>query len=288
MSANAIDLTTIAEARGYMGLVGQQAGGPVVQTSIALAITAGVQIVTPETMANISVNMALLIDSGTAAEYVLVTAISGTTFTASFALNHAAGAQVSDQTDAVLQTMITSASEMFLDRTGFASMNSVGTFDEFYDGNGNATLMLRQNPIVAVTGVFIGTVSVQQSTSALLPGWVIDPSLKAIRLRNGGGGVYGVPFTFAQYAAYQSGWTTYGFPRGILNVEVQYTAGYSAVPFDVNDKVTQLVAVNYKRRSWIDQMTQALQGAGTTTFHKWIWPPEVEDCIRRYQRRSQS
>ena len=64
-------------------------------TSISTAIAAGTQTVQPGSMTNISFGSSLSVDGGTSQETVTVTAITPTTFSANFAINHAAGAAVS-------------------------------------------------------------------------------------------------------------------------------------------------------------------------------------------------
>src|ERR1700678_2509946 len=67
---------------------------PEVNTSVALAISAGTQTVTPGSMTNVVVGGFLAVDTGANYEIVAVTAASAGTFTAAFALSHAAGTVV--------------------------------------------------------------------------------------------------------------------------------------------------------------------------------------------------
>jgi hypothetical protein len=67
---------------------------PEVNTSIAAAVSAGTQTVTPASMSNIELGILLAIDTGANREIVMVTAVTGTTFTATFASSHAAGVNV--------------------------------------------------------------------------------------------------------------------------------------------------------------------------------------------------
>src|SRR6185312_6424045 len=71
---------------------------PTIATSIASSVTAGTQTVTPASMANITLAQSLLIDSANPAltEVVLVTAVTSTTFTATFANSHGTGALVAN------------------------------------------------------------------------------------------------------------------------------------------------------------------------------------------------
>lgn len=70
-------------------------GAAVVSTSLQTAITGtGSQTATPVSTAGMLVGQTLAIDTGNAFEEVVVTAVTGTTFTASFTKTHPAGVQV--------------------------------------------------------------------------------------------------------------------------------------------------------------------------------------------------
>lgn len=56
-------------------------------------------------------------------------------------------------------------------------------------------------------------------------------------------------------------------------------------PPDVVLAATQMVAVNYRRKSWIDQKSQAMaHGAGTVSYRDWELPPEVRSVMVAYTR----
>jgi hypothetical protein len=68
-------------------------------------------------------------------------------------------------------------------------------------------------------------------------------------------------------------------------VQISYTA--TGVPYDIEMAVRQMVAVNYKRRSWIDQSSQMMaNGAGSIAFRSWEMPPEVASVMEQYRRRA--
>jgi hypothetical protein len=280
---NAIDLTTLAAVRGYLGLTPASGGSPVVATSIAAAIPAGAQTVTPATMANINAGSVLLIDTGSSAEYVAVTSITGTTFTATFALAHSTPpVPVTDVTDSILASMITGASQYWLTRTGKASLNSVGSYSERYDGSGSRRQFLRNTPILSVSSLqFVlggAAVTISPSPDAVQPGFVIDQGGKSLAL---------IGYPLGSWTGIGIGWPRIDrFPEGVQNIAVSYTAGFASTPFDVMDKVTQQVAVNYKRTSWIDQASQVLNESGTASYRSWEVPPEVERVIQAYTRRA--
>ena len=77
-----------------------------INTSVAAAIAAGAQTVTPLSMAGINVGSQLTIDTGVNQEIVNVTAVTATTFTATFGLAHAAGSGVQGLTGTQGATII--------------------------------------------------------------------------------------------------------------------------------------------------------------------------------------
>ena len=113
-------------------------------------------------------------------------------------------------------------------------------FNEWYSGNGSFQMFLRQTPIQSVQALTIGNVAMNQSTAFGVMGWAISGDGKSLQLRPGSGG-------FADLNAFGM-WSTFGGPRfvkGILNINVQYTAGFHGTPADIQLACTQMVALNY-------------------------------------------
>ena len=77
---------------------------PVVNTTVAAAISAGTQTVTPGSMASIYTGALLIVGTGASQEVVTVTATTSTTFTAVFANSHGGGTAVTGATFPVAQT----------------------------------------------------------------------------------------------------------------------------------------------------------------------------------------
>ena len=170
-------------------------------------------------------------------------------------------------------------------------LNSVvANISETYDGPGSARLFLRIRPIVSVQSLSVDGISIPASISVTSPGFVIDGSGKSLAIRSGfggpgPGGALTVGFAYLRNRQ-RSSWF---FSEGIQNVAVTYSAGYSATPPDIEMAVRQMVAVNYKRRQWIDQRTQMMaQGAGSIQFRDWEMPPEVRSVMDHYRRRAWS
>lgn len=181
--------------------------------------------------------------------------------------------QVNTAEDNNIQMCITAASFYWLGATGRSSQD--GTlpatsplvqpvqFSETYDGHscGKQRMFVRNTPIVSVQSLTIDGVTVPASLSPTGCGYVIDSSRKSIALR----GHY--------------------FRSGFQNVAIQYTAGYNFCPPDIQLATLQMVAVNYKRRKWIDQKSQSMaNGAGTISYRDWELPPEVVTVINGYSR----
>src|SRR5574340_485552 len=165
-------------------------------------------------------------------------------------------------------------------------------YNETYDGNGTARLFLRNWPIVSVEALTIGPLVIPQSTAWNVPGWVIDGSAKSLSLRGGGGGrmqgVLTIGFSFGP-SPYWGG-TGYRFgtgdPSDVQAVNVQYTAGFPTVPFDLEMTARKVVALNYKRKAWIGQKSQAMAaGAGTVVYGQWEMDPDCMRVIEHYKRR---
>lgn len=192
--------------------------------------------------------------------------------------------------DQVIQDAITAFSAYVLHLTGRGNadgsipaaspFNSVVSYDEFYDGNGNDTLPLRNWPIVTVTSVNDSGSAIPASTSISTPGYVIDQTKKFLVLRYGGT-LYSAPYRYRGPAYSCRGWTL-----GTQNVEIAYTAGFAATPFDLEMMARKVVSLNYKRRQNIGQKSQQMMnGAGTISFGDWEMMPDDKRVIDYYTAR---
>lgn len=184
--------------------------------------------------------------------------------------------------DGILQLLISSFSRYVLNRTGQQSFTTVNAYTEIYDGNNGTRLFLRNYPIVSVSSLLVGATTVPQSLGLTLSGWYIDPSLKSLALRRNSYG-HQTPTSIIWSGMFQ---------RGQGNIQVSYTAGFTSVPFDLQQAVMSVVAIQYSRKDWLDLASKTLSSGagatGTTTYRSWARPPEVEDVINYYAKRSMS
>jgi hypothetical protein len=158
--------------------------------------------------------------------------------------------------------------------------NSVVSYDEFYDGNGNNILPLNNWPIVAVSSVNDSGLALSPSNGLTGAGYVIDQSKKFLVLRCGGSaypqrsGRYGSPYN------YRAGWSL-----GTQNIEVKYTAGFAATPFDLEMMARQVVSRTYKSRQAIGQKTQAMAAGAGTIVWNWDMSDQDKKVIQYYMAR---
>jgi hypothetical protein len=200
----------------------------------------------------------------------------------------------SSNEDQIVQDAITAFSNYVLNFTGRGNadgsvpstspFNAVVSYDEFYDGNGNDRLLLRNWPIVTVTSVKDSGVTIPASSSTTSPGYTIDQDRKFLVLRYGGNsftrGWGGYGYRGPQFS--RTGWSL-----GTQNVEVAYTAGFTVTPFDLEMCARKVVSLNYKRRQRIDQKSQAMAGgAGTVSFYDWQMDETDMQTLQFYRRRT--
>ncbi len=190
--------------------------------------------------------------------------------------------------DATIQLCITAASLYWLWYTGRDTIADTVVspfvapvaYNENYDGSGSNRMFLRNVPIQSVQSLTVNTRTIPQSTAFGQAGWLIDSSQKSLVIRGGGGASQ----SFTSDVLF-IGFVGNFFAKGLQNVNVQYTAGFNGVPVDIQLAATQMIAVNYKRKDWIDQASRAMAGgAGTTSYRAWEMPQEVRSVMNNYKR----
>jgi hypothetical protein len=196
--------------------------------------------------------------------------------------------------DQTLQDAITSFSAYVLRITGRGpadgSIPAASPFvapvayDEFYDGSGTERQQVRNWPIISVASVSVDGIAIPQSTAINVSGYVVDGDAKFISIR---GGFSANVATFQNYRFQTRGsGGRGGFCNGIQNVEIVYTAGFAATPFDLEFVARKVVSLNYKRKDWIGQRSQQMaNGAGSTFYNDWEMDRQDERTISFYARR---
>jgi hypothetical protein len=186
--------------------------------------------------------------------------------------------------DATIQGFITNYSRNILTRTSRSNLTAVTSYTEVYSGNGRNQMQLREYPIVTVTSLVINGQTIPQSQAWNNPGWAIDPEGESTSIV-----LLGTPGRFgAGETVTQSAWLgtqSYRFFKGMLNVNVAYTAGYDGTPEDLQQAATELVALMYRRRQWIGQVTVNQPQVGTTSYLRLEMELGTKGVIDRYTKR---
>jgi hypothetical protein len=162
--------------------------------------------------------------------------------------------------DANLQSLITYGSLQILTYLNRAHIlaSVIGALNEIYDGNDSDRLLPHSFPIIAVTAVSVDGVAITQSTLPALSGFVWDS--RRILLRG---------FTFG---------------RGVQNVQVSYTAGYSAVPLDLKQAAIEALALAYRQRTHIGEKSSSMGGQVTLAFDVSGMPDRSLAVFNQYRR----
>jgi hypothetical protein len=194
--------------------------------------------------------------------------------------------------DQTIQDAITAFSALVLRMTGRGPLDGTipptspfitpVAYDDVLDGSGTMRQPIRNWPITAVSSVQVNGQTIPQSTSVNITGWVVDGDKRFISLR---GGLNPTVATFQNYR-YQRGYGNLGpgFSAGIQNVEIQYTAGFASLPYDLEMTARKVVARYYKRRGWIGLRQQAMAaGAGTVTYDGMEMAPDEYRTIMYYK-----
>ncbi|HEY1525625.1 MAG TPA: hypothetical protein VGH51_05240 [Candidatus Angelobacter sp.] len=162
--------------------------------------------------------------------------------------------------DVTLQSLISNASLQvlqYLDRPHLLAA-VIGALTENYDGNDSNRLLPRQYPIMAVSSVSIDNLPVPQATTSVAAGFLWDT--RRILLRG------------------------FRFCRGLQNVQVTYTAGFSAVPLDLKQAAIEAFALAYRQRVRIGEKSNSMSGQVNVSFDMGDVPPRSMAIFSQYRR----
>lgn len=168
------------------------------------------------------------------------------------ALKHRLNIALDDnEQDEVLQQLLTATWAAVETHLGRKLIQAA--YAEQYNGNGKAALVLRHYPVVQIDEVHINGQQVQD--------WRNDDWL-LIR--------------------------DCGFPKGLRNVSVRYTAGYAEIPADLTEAV--LTIAMQRMFDWENKGVQSKSLAGETiTFASFAQsggiPPTAFAVLERYKRK---
>lgn len=159
--------------------------------------------------------------------------------------------------DVLLARLITAASrfiESWLGRPIAAS-----DWQEVRDGSGGQRLGFAHVPVTDVLSLAIDSIAIPPAA---------------------GDGGYGPGYVFTETELALRG---YVFTRRAQNVVVTYTAGYAVTPPDIAQAAIELVALRYRERSRIGEVSRALGGGETVTYSQQDMSDDVKLLLSQYR-----
>ena len=157
--------------------------------------------------------------------------------------------------DALLTRLIGAASrfiESWLNRRILQS-----DYMEVRDGTGGHRLQFANFPVTAVISLTIDDIVIPACTSTHTAGYVFSATQLAVR--------------------------GYRFTQRPQNVVVVYTAGYSIVPPEVSQACIELVAVRYRDRTRIGEVSRALGSGETAAYSQKDLSDPVKAMLQQYR-----
>jgi hypothetical protein len=157
--------------------------------------------------------------------------------------------------DALLTRLITAASQFI--QTWLNRAIASETYSETRDGDGGQKLVFANAPVSAVASLTIDGEAIPLAPSAHWRGYVFSPTVLYLQGRR--------------------------FTPGFQNVAVSYTAGYDSTPPEIEQACIELVALRYKERDRIGQVSKNLAGE-IVAFSQKDMPADVQTLIDQYRR----
>lgn len=160
--------------------------------------------------------------------------------------------------DTLLGWLVTACSSWLIRQLGNRPIKSA-TFIEQFSGTGERGLTLAHGPVTAVNFVKVDGDPIPVRPSVVDDGYVIDNG--RIVLTAG-----------------------YVFTPGVLNVEVSYIAGWSAVPEDIEQSVVLWVCELFRARDRVGLASRTVPSGETVSFKPDTIPVYVEMTLDSYRR----
>jgi len=158
----------------------------------------------------------------------------------------------------LIQRVITSSS--FFIQNHLNRVFAPTSYTEYRNGTGGVTMVCGDYPVTAVGSVIVSSQAIAASTpESQAPGYVFDDI--SITLLGG-----------------------MRFWKGVKNVCLTYTAGFDAVPYDVEQVCIDLVCRKWKERDRIGMNSKTLGQGETITFAKTDLTDEFKSLLRQYQK----
>jgi hypothetical protein len=157
--------------------------------------------------------------------------------------------------DGLLTRLITAASQYI--QSWLSRPIALADYTEVRDGTGGESLQFACFPVVEVRSLTIGGQAIPRAASTQAAGYVFSPTQLFVR---------GCKFN-----------------RGLQNVAVFYTAGYPSIPPDIAQACIELVALRYRERTRIGEVSKSLGGAETVTYVQKDLSDAIKTLLQQYR-----
>jgi Phage gp6-like head-tail connector protein len=162
--------------------------------------------------------------------------------------------------DALLTRLVTAASQYI--QTWLNRRIAVADYLEVRDGTGGQRLQFACFPVCAVLSLTIDGISIPPApppapSTGLTAGYVFSPTQLSVR--------------------------GYYFTRRAQNVAFSYTAGYPATPFEIAQACIELVALRYRERTRIGEVSKAIGGGETVSYSQKDMSAPILTLLQQYR-----
>ena len=157
--------------------------------------------------------------------------------------------------DALLANLVTAASQYI--QTWLNRQIALADYLEVRDGTGGRRMQFACFPAVAVLSLTIDGQIIPRATSSWAAGYSFSQTQLAVR---------GCEFC-----------------RGAQNVIITYTAGYSTTPPEVAQACIELVALRYRERTRIGEVSRSRGGAETVTYSQKDLSDGIKTLLQQYR-----
>jgi hypothetical protein len=157
--------------------------------------------------------------------------------------------------DAYLTRLVTSASSYVQSWMGRQILSTA--YAETRNGTGSQILAFANYPVTAVSSLAVDNTLIPAASSSFSPGYSFDSRF-----------------------LYLNG---YLFRKGNANVTLAYTAGFAAVPPELEQAVIELIALRYRERDRVGYQSKSL-GGETVSFIVKDFPDSVRTILANYRK----
>jgi hypothetical protein len=162
--------------------------------------------------------------------------------------------------DALLTRLIIAASDYI--QTWINRPIALADYLEVRDGSGGQRLQFACFPVSAVLSLTVDGLSIPPAppvspSTGLTAGYIFSPTQLALR--------------------------GYYFTRRVQNVVVSYTAGYASIPPEIAQACIELVALRYRERTRVGEVSKAFAGAETVSYSQKDMSASVATLLQRYR-----